>query len=162
MSLLRGTRVTWLGHATVLVQLPSGINLLIDPFIEHNPKYPKDFFKEHDSVWYPAFEQLPALKPLIFSLMAHVEGERLGGVLITRIPPGSSVAPHKDVGWHAGYYRKFGVQLRGGPDQFFCFEGETMVADAGDVYEFDNTATHWVENRSDRERITMIVCIKAG
>jgi L-ascorbate metabolism protein UlaG (beta-lactamase superfamily) len=43
MSLLKGTRVTWLGHATVLVQLPSGINLLIDPFIEHNPKFPRDF-----------------------------------------------------------------------------------------------------------------------
>jgi L-ascorbate metabolism protein UlaG (beta-lactamase superfamily) len=43
MSLLKGTRVTWLGHATVLVQLPNGTNLLIDPFIEHNPKYPKDF-----------------------------------------------------------------------------------------------------------------------
>jgi L-ascorbate metabolism protein UlaG (beta-lactamase superfamily) len=43
MSLLKGTRVTWLGHATVLVQLPSGINLLIDPFIEDNPKYPKGF-----------------------------------------------------------------------------------------------------------------------
>src|ERR1700679_580856 len=43
MSLLKGTRVTWLGHATVLVELPSGIHLLIDPFIEHNPKYPKGF-----------------------------------------------------------------------------------------------------------------------
>jgi L-ascorbate metabolism protein UlaG (beta-lactamase superfamily) len=43
MSLLKGTRVTWLGHATVLVELPSGINLLIDPFLEHNPKYPKGF-----------------------------------------------------------------------------------------------------------------------
>ena len=43
MSLLKGTRVTWLGHATVLVELPSGKNLLIDPFIEHNPKYPKGF-----------------------------------------------------------------------------------------------------------------------
>ena len=43
MSLLKGTRVTWLGHATVLVELPSGVNLLIDPFIEHNPKYPKGF-----------------------------------------------------------------------------------------------------------------------
>jgi len=43
MSVLKGTRVTWLGHATVLVQLPSGLNILIDPFIEHNPKYPKGF-----------------------------------------------------------------------------------------------------------------------
>jgi len=25
------------------VQLPRGVNLLIDPFIEHNPKYPKNF-----------------------------------------------------------------------------------------------------------------------
>ena len=43
MTLLKGTRITWLGHATVLVQTPKGTNILIDPFIEHNPKYPKAF-----------------------------------------------------------------------------------------------------------------------
>jgi len=43
MNLLKGTRVTWLGHATVLIQTPKGTNILIDPFIEHNPKYPKGF-----------------------------------------------------------------------------------------------------------------------
>lgn len=43
MSLLKGTRVTWLGHATVLVELANGTKLLIDPFIEHNPKYPQGF-----------------------------------------------------------------------------------------------------------------------
>jgi len=43
MNLLKGTRVTWLGHATVLIQTPKGTNILIDPFIEHNPKYPKNF-----------------------------------------------------------------------------------------------------------------------
>jgi L-ascorbate metabolism protein UlaG (beta-lactamase superfamily) len=37
------TRVTWLGHATVLVQTPAGTNILIDPFITHNPKYPQDY-----------------------------------------------------------------------------------------------------------------------
>ena len=41
MSMLKGTRVTWLGHATVLVQTAKGTNLLIDPFIANNPKYPK-------------------------------------------------------------------------------------------------------------------------
>lgn len=43
MSFLKGTKVTWLGHATVLVELPNGTNILIDPFIEHNPKYPKSY-----------------------------------------------------------------------------------------------------------------------
>jgi L-ascorbate metabolism protein UlaG (beta-lactamase superfamily) len=43
MTYLKGTRITWLGHATVLVQTAKGTNLLIDPFIEHNPKYPKGF-----------------------------------------------------------------------------------------------------------------------
>ncbi|MGP8174865.1 MAG: metal-dependent hydrolase [Terracidiphilus sp.] len=43
MMLLKGTRITWLGHATVLVQTAQGTNILIDPFIAQNPKYPKDF-----------------------------------------------------------------------------------------------------------------------
>ncbi|WP_109485114.1 metal-dependent hydrolase [Occallatibacter savannae] len=43
MISLKGTRVTWLGHATVLVQTPKGTNILIDPFLQNNPKYPKSF-----------------------------------------------------------------------------------------------------------------------
>jgi len=43
MSAEKQTRVTWLGHSTVLVQTAKGTNLLIDPFMEHNPKYPRGF-----------------------------------------------------------------------------------------------------------------------
>ncbi len=40
---LRGTTVTWLGHATVLVRTAAGTTILIDPFIKDNPTYPKSF-----------------------------------------------------------------------------------------------------------------------
>lgn len=43
MTSLKGTRITWLGHATVLVVTGKGTTILIDPFIALNPKYPKDF-----------------------------------------------------------------------------------------------------------------------
>jgi L-ascorbate metabolism protein UlaG (beta-lactamase superfamily) len=43
MSDLKGTSITWLGHATVLITTPKGTNILIDPFIEHNPKYPRGY-----------------------------------------------------------------------------------------------------------------------
>jgi hypothetical protein len=61
------------------------------------------FNDTHDSVWYPAYYALPELKPLIFSLMAQVQGERPGGVLITKLPPGGKVACHVDRSWHADY-----------------------------------------------------------
>jgi len=43
MADLKGTSITWLGHATVLITTPRGTNILIDPFIEHNPKYPRGY-----------------------------------------------------------------------------------------------------------------------
>ncbi len=43
MAAEKGLRITWLGHATVLIETAKGTNILIDPFIANNPKYPKDY-----------------------------------------------------------------------------------------------------------------------
>ena len=43
MADLKGASVTWLGHSTVLVTTPKGTGILIDPFIEQNPRFPKDY-----------------------------------------------------------------------------------------------------------------------
>lgn len=42
MTAEQPVRITWLGHSTVLIQT-AATTILIDPFIEQNPKYPKHF-----------------------------------------------------------------------------------------------------------------------
>jgi len=42
MPLNRDVRLTWLGHATFLVETPGGKRLLIDPWVESNPSCPPD------------------------------------------------------------------------------------------------------------------------
>ena len=113
----------------------------------------------HDSFWYPAADTL-GVKPTCYALMAHVQGDELGGVLITRIPAGKECRPHCDPGWHARRYQKYAVQITSAPGQKFCFHGEELESKPGDVYWFDNQYEHWVENPTQYERITMIVCIR--
>jgi hypothetical protein len=114
---------------------------------------------EHDSIW---LKDLPAVKRICFDVMALVDGERLGGVLITRLPAGGKIAPHSDSGWHAEYYDKFYVPIVNGAGSVFGFEGGNLIAEAGEVWKFDNSKPHWVNNDSNCERIAMIICIKAG
>jgi hypothetical protein len=132
---------------------------LSDIYIRYG-KDPLDY-EPHESVWYPAADVLP-VKELIFQLMHDVRGERLGGVLITKIPAGKMCKPHRDGGWHAGYYEKFGIQIQSAPGQEFCFDGEALETQPGDVFWFDNAHTHWVTNPTPVDRITLIVTLKRG
>lgn len=116
----------------------------------------------HIPVWYPAWDALPALKPIVFGLMATVQGEMLGGILITRIPSGEGIARHTDKSWHVSYYSKFYVSLQAGPGARFHAENEFIEPAPGDVYRFDNKLPHWVVNESDRDRVTLIVCIRTA
>lgn len=121
---------------------------------------PAAFNDRHEAVWYPVCDVLTQVQPLVDRVMKHVGGMELGGVLITRIPPGSGVAPHIDGGWHAGYYEKFALQLKGNQDQAFCFDDAQLRPEPGDLYTFDNSKRHWVTNDSDSDRMTLIICIR--
>jgi L-ascorbate metabolism protein UlaG (beta-lactamase superfamily) len=76
MDLLKGTRITWLGHATVLVQTARGTNILIDPYIAQNPKYPKDFV-------------LPAR--IHYILLTHGHGDHIADAAPVAAKHGSTV-----------------------------------------------------------------------
>lgn len=114
----------------------------------------------HVSEWYPCVARIPAAWSLARKVRRLSGKAHLGGVLITRVPPGGRVAPHVDTGWHAETHAKFIVQVRGDAQQAFCFHGERLSAEDGQCYWFRNDREHWVTNDSDRERISLIVCVR--
>jgi len=118
------------------------------------------FDDEHESSWYPSAYFLPEVKQIIFEIMYAVAGERLGGVLLTKLPPGGYIEKHKDFGWHAEYYDKYFVPIQNKPGSIFGFDDGGIDPLEGEVYWFNNQKEHWVENNTDQDRIAMIICIK--
>ena len=86
------TRITWLGHATVLYRTARGANILIDPFIEQNPKYPKGF-------------SLPA--KLHYILLTHGHGDHISDVVPVAKKHGSTVVAIYEL---ADYVKQQGVE----------------------------------------------------
>jgi L-ascorbate metabolism protein UlaG (beta-lactamase superfamily) len=81
------TRITWLGHATVLIQTARGTNILIDPFIAQNPKYPKSF-------------NLPS--KLQYILLTHGHGDHISDVVPVAQRHGSTVAAIYELASYVG------------------------------------------------------------
>ncbi|MGA9071161.1 MAG: metal-dependent hydrolase [Terracidiphilus sp.] len=88
---LQGTRITWLGHSTVLVQTAKGTNILIDPFITGNPKFPKDF-------------ALP--EKIHFILATHGHSDHIGDAVPVAAKHGSTVVAVYEL---ANYFAAKGV-----------------------------------------------------
>lgn len=135
-------------------------NGLSDVWVRYAPPG-VDGSQPHRSAWYvEEAAALPELVSLVYVLMGLLRGDELGGVLVTRIPPGATCKPHTDPGWHARHYEKFGVQIASAPGQEFHVEDVSLETVPGDVFTFDNARTHWVTNDTAHERITAIVCIR--
>lgn len=154
MSLLKGTRVTWLGHSTVLVQTAKGTNILIDPFIAHNPKYPKNFVLpekihyillthghgDHISDAVPVATKHGSTVVAIYELAAYVAGKgvaetigmNLGGtvqlddVAATMVDAKHSAAAQDEHGTHyVGVAAGFVLTIADGPVLYHA--GDTSV-----------------------------------
>lgn len=115
---------------------------------------------QHECVWMDGSLHLPAARPLIFGLMAKVEGERLGRVMVNKLAPGGRVFPHADTPAHADYWDRYHVVLQSGPGCNFRTGDETVHMPTGQVWWFQNALEHEVINNSADDRIHMIVDIR--
>lgn len=120
----------------------------------------RGFTDEHEPIWYPIAKMIPEVFPIVTELMERVQAKRLGGVLITKVPPGGRIDPHVDRGWHAAYYDKYYVPILNNDGATFNFPDGAIAPNYGEVYWFRNDVPHWVINDSDTDRIAMIVCIE--
>ena len=116
--------------------------------------------REHRNVFWPAWYALPALRPLVFGLMARVQAVELGSIIITRLPPGEMIQPHSDAGsWAPEFYSSKAHVTVAGRARVRCDE-ETCEFETGTCWTFNNLLTHSVENIGDVDRVSVIISMR--
>jgi hypothetical protein len=107
-----------------------------------------------------AMRILHQARPIIHAIMARVNGEILGRVMITKLASGKAIHPHSDIiGLYANSMRRFHVPLQSGEGCMFRAGDEIISMKAGEVWDFNAHAEHEVVNNSNDDRIHLIIDI---
>lgn len=115
---------------------------------------------EHRNVFWPAWHELSALRPIVFLLMGRVGAVELGSILITKLPPGKVIQPHTDAGnWAPEFYNCKAHLTVYGSALSWC-KDEESIQRAGEVWTFDNLLPHSITNNGDCDRICCIISMR--
>lgn len=120
----------------------------------------RDARDQHESINRVEQRYLPHARPMFMNLLAAVQGERIGRVMINKLKPGGRIFPHADTPAHAEYWDRFHICLQGGPGSLFRCGDETVCMRPGEVWWFQNLIEHEVTNNSTDDRIHMIVDVR--
>lgn len=128
---------------------------------KHELTEPVKYGEPHFAEFYPAWRDLPAIHPIVFGVMAKMQAVYLGGILMTRLAPGTAILPHVDRGWHPEFLNvKAYVIIKANEACLNHCLDETVTMRPGDAWLFNNLVTHSVENNGDDERIALIITMR--
>jgi len=127
---------------------------------------------EIQCVNYPPFEMLPEARPLVFGLMARLEGEHLGRIFVSKvaaggtapvhddiIPQATQAFPHKIKPWI--YYERYHLILQSQPGVVFRTGDEQITPRPGEVWWNNKLEKHDVINNSVDDFMHVIIDIRS-
>lgn len=89
------------------------------------------------------------------------DGGRIDYARAGRMPPGDRVLPHVD-GHDGVARRRYQIILAAAPGAEITLGGEIRHLAAGEAWQLDTSKIHWVENRSDAERVVLVFDTDSG
>ena len=107
--------------------------------------------------WYPAARVLPEAFPLVAQVMGLACAEQLGRVMVTKLPPGGHIAPHRDEGGYPQAYQRWQLPLQGDEGCLFRCATEAVTMRPGELWTFCAEEEHEVWNHGAVDRIVLIV-----
>ncbi len=115
------------------------------------------------SSW-PRFAQLKsALDPVLEAIENANRDAQVGEdgyfirIILTRLSPRSTIAPHQDGGYSMLRSHRYHVALTTNNLVEFEIDGKVQHFAAGEIWEINNRHTHAVRNQSDESRIHVIL-----
>lgn len=149
---------------TIMLRFPEIATGLTDEQIELYKQNMLPGYDQHESVFRPAWDQLPQAHDFVFDLARFTRATRIGRVLINRIKPGGRIFRHADTPEHVRYWKRFHLVLQGQPGAvIYCGEekdgskDEAMQMLTGRLFWFRNELEHEVRNESSIDRISMVI-----
>lgn len=119
--------------------------------------FDEDYRHMHGTRWphFATFE--PCLAPLLKKFESIFKGGYPVRIIVPRLYPRASIAPHADGGHSLPFVHRIHMPLTTTPLVEFSVGGEARHIAEGEIWEINNTRIHSVKNRGMSVRIHLIV-----
>jgi len=81
----------------------------------------------------------------------------LGRIFISKLSAKSIIDSHVDSGKYFSYYDRFHFTVTAATENIFMIRDEECILESDSLYWVNNHVPHWLENRSNQDRINVII-----